>query len=245
MANADILQAPRREILSDHVYSQLKGLIMSGHVPPGDKLNIEDLSRRLKVSPTPVREALARLESEGLTTKLALRGYTTTHLLSDGEIRDLYDLRLMLEVPSAGRAATRIDLDGMAALSRELDSAARPPAEEDDYESYRALIDHDARFHDLILSIAGNDMVTRAFDRTHCHLHIFRLTYRGRFGEQTVAEHRTLVEALVRQDPHAAEAAMRAHLTRARDRVLADIANPAAGDPPAPHPSPTDRQPLT
>lgn len=222
MAKVDILQAPRREILSDTVYTQLKSLIMNGQVPPGQRLNIEDLSRRLDVSPTPVREALARLESEELTIKLPLRGYTTTNLLSAREIFDLYDLRLMLEVPSAGRAAAKVDPTATDALRDEMSTAVEAPTG-DAYESYRVFIDHDARLHELILSIAGNEMVTRAFERTHCHLHLYRLVYKGRFGEESVAEHRKLVDALITGEPDSAEAAMRAHLINARDRVLAGI----------------------
>jgi DNA-binding GntR family transcriptional regulator len=219
MGVADILQAPRREILADHVYAQLKSLIMNGQVAPGERLNIEDLSRRLDVSPTPVREALARLESEELTIKLPLRGYTTTNLLDAREIADLYDLRLLLEVPSAGRAASNLTEAQAALLNEELASVSEAPTE-NRYESYRAFVDHDARLHQLVLTIAGNEMVTRAFVRTHCHLHLYRLTYDGRFGESSVAEHEQIVDALRARNTDAAEAAMREHLTRARDRVL-------------------------
>lgn len=229
MARTDILQAPRREILSDSVYSQLKTLIMNGQVPPGQKLNIEDLSRRLVVSPTPVREALARLESEELITKLPLRGYTTTEMLTSAEIRDLYDLRLLLEVPSAGRAAANLDPQTTAALVEEMASATEAPRDET-YESYRAFADHDARLHALVLSIAGNQMVTRAFERTHCHLHLFRLGYNGQIGEEAVTEHRQLVDALTSGDPAAAEGAMRAHLVSARDRVLSGLEGAADGE---------------
>jgi DNA-binding GntR family transcriptional regulator len=68
-------------------------------------------------------------------------------------------------------------------------------------------------------------MVTRAFERTHCHLHLYRLVYKGRFGEESVTEHRKLVDALTAGEPDAAEAAMRQHLINARDRVLAGIEN--------------------
>jgi DNA-binding GntR family transcriptional regulator len=220
MAEADILQAPRREILSDNVYLQLKSLIMNGQVRPGERMNIEDLSRRLDVSPTPVREALARLESEELAIKLPLRGYTTTNLLDAGQIMDLYDLRLLLEVPSAGRAAAKLTDAQATLLKEELSSVSEAP-EETQYESYRAFVDHDARLHQLILTIAGNEMVTRAFVRLHGHLHLYRLAYDGRFGEHSLTEHEHLVEALLTRDPASAEDAMRTHLTRARDRVLA------------------------
>lgn len=226
MSHSEVLRAPRREILSDHVYGQLKSLIMNGQVAPGERLNIEDLSRRLDVSPTPVREALARLESEELTIKLPLRGYTTTNLLDTSEIVDLYDLRLMLEVPSAGRAASRVTRAQADALRDELATGREAP-HESEYEAYRAFIDHDARLHELILDVAGNETVKRAFIRTHCHLHLYRLTYDGRSGDESVLEHAAIVDVLTSGDGAAAEEAMRTHLTRARDRVLAGLRTPA------------------
>lgn len=223
MSGDNSLRVPRREILSDHVYSQLKSWIMNSQVPPGERLNIEDLARRLDVSPTPVREALARLESEELTVKHPLRGYTTTDLLDPQQITELYDLRLLLEVPSAGRAARILSDEQAASLQFALDRA--PDAADDDvFGSYRAVVEHDARLHEMILDFAGNEQVTHAYLRTHCHLHLYRLMNDGRYQEYSTAEHRRLVAALVARDPDAAETAMRAHLEAARDRVLADLA---------------------
>ncbi|MEK8169456.1 FCD domain-containing protein [Streptomyces sp. M19] len=77
------------------------------------------------------------------------------------------------------------------------------------------------------MSVAGNEAVLRAFTRTHCHLHFFRLSYDLRdnrsFGGQTAHEHRAVVEALVSGRPEAAERAMADHLRAARDRLLARL----------------------
>jgi DNA-binding GntR family transcriptional regulator len=91
---------------------------------------------------------------------------------------------------------------------------------EDAYSDYKALTAHDARLHELILHIAGNAAVEQAFARTHCHLHFFRLNYKQPFGEQTIAEHRVIVDALVTGKPEAARKAMTAHLNVARERSL-------------------------
>lgn len=195
---------------------------MNAEVPPGERLNIEELARRLDVSPTPVREALARLESEELTVKLPLRGYTTTELLDAQQVRDLYDFRLLLEVPSAGLAASRMTDEWADTLIAEMSSIHAAPAEAV-YESYREYFDHDARLHELILDCAGNEAVTHAFLRAHSHLHMYRLAYDGRHGQAGMEEHARLVGCLVRRDALGARAAMREHLTRTRDRALAEI----------------------
>ncbi len=217
-----ILKTPRRQMLADDVYEQLKALVMDSSIEPGARMNIEDLARQLEVSPTPVREALARLESEGLAVKLPLKGYRTTDLLDAQGLRELYDLRLLLEGPSARRAAERITDEQAEALRLEMHSVVEVP-EAHRYESYLPLTAHDVRLHQLLLADAGNQMVREAFERTHCHLHIFRLTYGRLSGVHTITEHAAVVDAVVSRDGDAAEEAMRAHLIQSRDRVLAGI----------------------
>jgi len=69
---------PSRQTLSDSVYEAVTELIMDQHIAAGARVNIDMVARQLNVSPTPVREALARLEMDGLVTKEPLRGYTVT-----------------------------------------------------------------------------------------------------------------------------------------------------------------------
>lgn len=214
--------APRvlpRQILTDAVYVDVKLLIMQGSIQPGSRVNIEDVARRLDVSPTPVRESLARLESEGLVVKLPLKGYRTTELLVPEEVRELYELRLLIEPRAAGKAAAAIT-DELAAQLRDEIERGREAARGTDYASYLELSSHDARLHDLVLSIAGNKTIREFHARTHWHLHTFRLTHAGPFGELTVDEHEKIAEAVASGDPERAEAAMRNHIEDSRERML-------------------------
>jgi DNA-binding GntR family transcriptional regulator len=205
-----------RQVLSDDVYVRIRTLIMNHDIEPGARANIDELARELDVSGTPVREALARLESEGLVIRLPLRGYRITELLTRKEVQDLYGLRLLLE-PASAAAAARVMTPALAtALEQELATCPSAPAE----DTYEALTAHDARLHEQILRIAGNDAVRQAFLRTHCHLHIFRLSYTQPLGEQTIVEHRAIVAALIAGDPASAYATMTHHLETARNRLL-------------------------
>src|SRR3954452_141794 len=87
----------RREVLADGVYEAIKSLIMDRRIEPGAKINMDALARDLDVSPTPVREALARLEADGLVTKRALVGYTTAPMLDATGLEELFELRQLLE----------------------------------------------------------------------------------------------------------------------------------------------------
>jgi DNA-binding GntR family transcriptional regulator len=208
-----------RQVLADGVYEQIRTLIMNDGIAPGDRVNIDEVARELDVSGTPVREALARLESEGLVVRLPLRGYRVTELLTRDEVEDMYGLRLLLEPPSAAKAASVMTDAWAAALRAEMDSCPVAP-DDDSYEDYKALSAHDQRLHQLILHIAGNVAVEQAFDRTHCHLHFFRLTYNQTSGAAALAEHREIVDAMISGKTAQARKAMVSHLETARDRLL-------------------------
>lgn len=207
-----------RSALVDDVYEAIKAWIMDSVREAGVRANIDALARSLDVSHTPVREALARLDAEGFVVKERSRGYTVTPPLTASQVAELYEFRLLLEPWAAGRAAARGDEHTEQRLLDELATIADAP-DDDVYEAYRALAAHDERFHDLVLELAGNDEARRAFARTHCHLHLFRLSYGKGMGVQALAEHRAVADAIIAGDDEAASAAMAAHLRRSNERL--------------------------
>lgn len=207
-----------RTPLADDVHEHLRAWIIDAVREPGVRLNVEAVARSLEVSPTPVREALVRLEAEGFVTKEPLRGWSITPPLDAKGLHDLYELRLLLEPWAASRATTRATDEDRARLRAELATCPSAPPE-GGFADYRAIVEHDTRFHDLLLEISGNEEVRQAFTRTNCHLHVFRLTYGSRMGARALDEHRAIVEAVDAGDAAAAEQAMRVHLDRARSRI--------------------------
>ncbi len=165
-----------------------------------------------------MREALARLDAEGLVVKARSRGYTVTPPLSADEVADLYEFRLLVEPWAAGRAAAHATGATERRLLAELDACPEAP-DDRGYAVYRAIADHDRRFHDLVLELAGNDQARQAFAHTNCHLHLFRLTYGRGMGAQALEEHRAVAQAIVRGDVAASSAAMRDHLARSSQRI--------------------------
>ncbi len=208
-----------RSSLADDVYEAVKALIMNHEIAPRARLSIDALARQLEVSPTPIREALARLEADGLAVRERDRGYFTTAVLTTAEVSELFDLRDTLEpwlAASAARRRTPADLDRLEA------ELARMPAVPAGlgYENYRDLAEHDRRFHLLVAGIAGNRWAAQALERTHCHLHLFRLNYSARLGSTAVQGHRIITDAIRLADPDAAAGAMASHLASSRQRVL-------------------------
>jgi DNA-binding GntR family transcriptional regulator len=212
------IRLPERHLLADDVYETVKAMLMDHAIAPKARLSIDGLARQLQVSQTPIREALARLESEGLVTKEPMRGYSATSLLDRRSLEDLYELRLLLEPWAAGRANRLLTDDGVARLEAELATCPVAP-EGTDYHAYRLITAHDARFHDLVAELSCSAQVRAAFQRTHAHLHLFRLSYQQNLGSHALHEHHEIVQAIAAGSPRDAERTMRAHLVTARDRL--------------------------
>ena len=118
----------RPRLVVDDVYDQLVVLIVDGHVQPEDALSIDALAREFGVSTSPVREALARLESTGLIRRVAMRGYRVAPALQASELRELMDARLLIEPGAAARAAAASPREGtVAALDDAVVDLAHAP----------------------------------------------------------------------------------------------------------------------
>jgi DNA-binding GntR family transcriptional regulator len=219
MASPTQLPPVRRSTLGDDVYQALQTLVMEHTLAPGARVNIDALARELEVSPTPVREALARLEADGLVRKRPLVGYTVSPLLTRQEFTDMFDMRLVLEGAAARWAAERAQAAQRDAIVTE-STVVGPVDENDGRRSHAAFTALDARFHDLIATAAGNPLLHDGIRRLHAHLHLHRLYFPYAQTGTTGEEHRLVAAAIRAGDADGAEAAMRAHLSAARARHL-------------------------
>lgn len=166
--------APRRLVLADGTYDAIKAMIIDHEISPGEHVGIDELARDLAVSQTPVREALARLESDGLVTKIPLRGYEATHLLSVQQFDELFQFRSLIEpwaASAASRRSTRRNIEALEAELVRAEHIERSTAA----AIYPEFVEHDTRFHALVAHASGNSWIEESFIRTHCHMHLFRV----------------------------------------------------------------------
>jgi DNA-binding GntR family transcriptional regulator len=212
------VKPPHREILTDSVYEAVKALVMDRRIAPGARINIDRLARDLHVSPTPIREALARLESDGLVTKEALRGYSVAGLLDLPSFLQLYEMRLLLEPAAARKAAEVMTKEDLRAMGQQVATMQQARIGET-YEEYRLFAAEDARFHDIIARASANAFLRDTLARLHAHLHLYRLHFQVGIAAETVAEHRTILEALRRGNAADAAAAMTEHIEQSRRRL--------------------------
>ncbi|MFF1449136.1 GntR family transcriptional regulator [Streptomyces sp. NPDC058274] len=211
---------PQRQVLADSVYEAIKAMVMDHQIKPGARVGIEALARVLEVSPTPVREALARLEADGLVTKRSLAGYRATDLLTVEGIEELFEMRLLLEPHAAALAAeraTEAQLDRMEELMEEMRGE---PEEGESYAVYGRFAALDQQFHDALATASGRGLLADAVERLHAHLHIFRFSAIAGAGPATVAEHERILRALLRRNSDRAAQAMREHLRSSLERQL-------------------------
>jgi DNA-binding GntR family transcriptional regulator len=218
---------PARRALVDDVYDAVLALLMDQVIEPGSRASIDGIARQLDVSPTPVREALTRLEAEGLVVKRPLKGYTATPLLDAEGLRQLFELRTLLEPPAAGLAAVRATpdlLDHLDDLTRRMAESARAPGAGDDrFRDYRDFAEQDAAFHRLIAEHSGNALLADALARLRSHLHLYRLYFAHGIAEEAAGEHEAVLAALRSGDADAAEGVMREHIARSYARIAARL----------------------
>lgn len=214
-AVAGLLRRPAR--LGDEVYSAIFARIMALEIAPGDRISIDALARQLGVSQTPIREAMTRLEGEGLVSKTHLVGYSAAPQLSAAQFRDLYELRLLLEPFAAARAAENMAeaaIEQLEGLCAEMGALAA----DQDADAYAQFAQLDMALHDQIAANTGNRLVVEALGRLHTHVHLFRLVFNARITVAALEEHTAIVTAIRQRDPAGAQAAMTAHIEASRER---------------------------
>jgi DNA-binding GntR family transcriptional regulator len=207
----------RPAALVEEVYEALLDRLMGLKLPPGSKITVDNLARELGVSQTPIREALTRLESEGLVLKTHLVGYSAAPQLSAADTEQLFELRLLLEPAAAAKAATRMTEDRFRTLrALQHDMAGLRDVQ---FPAYGQFARKDAEFHALIAGAGDNALLVDALARLHSHVHIFRLVFHARVTSEAIEEHSEILQALARQDAGASERAMRAHILASQNRI--------------------------
>ncbi|MBO4269376.1 GntR family transcriptional regulator [Microbispora triticiradicis] len=211
---------PRRSRgrLADEVYDTLLGQLMSLRIEPGSRVTIDVLARELGVSQTPIRDALNRMEAEGLVVRVPHAGYRIPPQITRQRFEDMLELRLLLEPAAARRSAERASLKQVAGLRRMLEEMAELEGGGDGLMAYGAFGLRDAAFHDLVALSAENQVIREALARLHTHVHLFRLLHDAQVTHLAMAEHEEVLAAIAARDPDAAAYAMRRHILLSGER---------------------------
>lgn len=214
-----------RQVLADHVYNELMVALVDGRLEADEPLNIDALARTMQVSPTPIREALARLEATGLVVRAALKGYRVAPLFTQAEVTELMDARLLLEPENAFLACSRPHDALVSELDRSIRELRDSPT--DASGTIRPYWEADERFHRLIAENAGNRFLLSAYTALGGHVQRFRLF--GGLGvsdaDHAIAEHELILEAFRSGDADAARERMQRHIESVKRRAIDDEAH--------------------
>jgi DNA-binding GntR family transcriptional regulator len=210
----------RRPSVVDGVYDSIYERLMSLAIAPGARIPIDLMARDLNVSQTPVREALSRLEREGLVQKAHLIGYSAAPQLNRKQFEDLFSFRLLVEPEGARLAALNMTPAALAHIEDIAVDMADGSAPVDRTSRYSRFARIDAHFHDEIMRIGGNEVIRATLFNQHVHLHIFRLMFHSRVTQEALEEHEKLLAAFRAGDATAAQTAMRDHILCSRDRLM-------------------------
>lgn len=210
--------------LSPAIAEELKRLIYSGEIPPGERLNEAALALRMGTSRGPIREAIRILTGLGLVTAVPNRGVYVRQI-SVREMLEIYELRALIFGYAAERACEHLDDPHRAELEQLL---ARMDAacEAGDGSGYYEL---NLRFHALLLELSGNQRAHQAYDDHVKELHLFRRSFFNSPGNmrRSNAEHRAIFEAVAKGEARRARTLAERHVLSGRDRLLARLERPA------------------
>lgn len=211
----------KRGSLRQRAYDQLKQMILSGALHPGERLSEARLSAALGVSRTPLREALMRLETEGLVIGKPNSGYVVVQLDIE-TVRDLLVVREGLDGYAAELAAgmaTSADLDRLRGVMGQIEELGRTRTRAPEHVARE--LELGLKVHEVIVAATGNrilrEMTTRIYEqlRTALWLEVLWID----LWDEAVAEHRAIVEAIIARDGRRACEAARKHVRASIDNI--------------------------
>lgn len=205
--------------LQERAYQLIRQSIVSGVKRGGEPLVVERLASELGVSRTPIREALLRLEQEGLVESMPHKG-TFVATLSREKVAQLFQIRAVLESLAVELAAPCISDEQLHRMNARLDRIAGEAEDRYSEEHFHA----DTDFHDLFLENVPNEMLREMLGDFRDKVYPIRVFSKKRAGKhlrESNREHLAILTLLIEGDSQAAAAQMRYHIERAGDRILA------------------------
>jgi GntR family transcriptional regulator, rspAB operon transcriptional repressor len=213
----------QRERAIDSVYQALRQAIVTCAIKPGERLNVEDLSQKFGVSLTPVRGAIQQLATEGLI-EIRPRSGTFVANLNCQELDETFKIRCALECLAGEEAIQKITPEQMRRLKELLRSLKKRPVTDEDRKAHEK---DNSELHQTIVEAAGIRKLLEMYNALNAHIKIVRIhaaesNWPVRMQEEQ-NEHEAIVAALETRDAQALTAALRKHIYRAKNSMLAAL----------------------
>lgn len=206
--------------LRDVVFQTLRKAILTGELKPGERLMEIHLADELGVSRTPIREAIHKLELEGLVTMLPRRGAQVAEISKKG-LQDVLEVRRALDIFCAELAGKRISEEGKIALSEACTRFEKAVESKD----ITAIAKEDVTFHDIIIKATGNERLVAIINNLAEQMYRYRFEYikDESCHKILIEEHRKLTKAIIEGNIVAAGEAAGTHIDNQEQSILGMI----------------------
>ncbi len=203
--------------LRDVVFNTLRQAILRGELKPGERLMEIHLAEKLGVSRTPIREAIRKLELEGLVTMIPRRGAEVARI-TEKNLRDVLEVRRELDAFSCELACDRITKQEGEELYRACEEFAAATATRD----ATVIAAADVKLHDIIVNAAGNERLTEILNNLSEQMYRYRFEYIKDTSnyEKLVEEHRIIYESILKKDKQTAAWTARVHIDNQERSIL-------------------------
>jgi len=212
--------------IADQVYAYLKEKILLGEIKPGERLKQVPVAQLVKISRTPVRDALRRLEQEGLVERVPQRGVRVT-AIKEETVKEVFGVRTVLEAYALQLACAKISAEEIASL-KNLQHQAQDILEDKEIRpqvKIKKLFALNSQFHELIYRSTGNTYLLEILNNLRNIVE--RMRYIGLRAEETWIhvwqEHGQLINYLEKRDKKAAVNLIKRHLIHAATYVLSSL----------------------
>ncbi|MBO4976797.1 MAG: GntR family transcriptional regulator [Lachnospiraceae bacterium] len=218
----DNLQVKMDEFLPlrDVVFNTLRQAILTGELKPGERLMEIHLANRLGVSRTPIREAIRKLELEGLVTMIPRRGAEVAQI-TEKSMSDVLEVRRALDALCVELACERISDEDIRDLKDACDNFERAVRSKDAKKIAQA----DVELHNIIVKATGNSRLIQLINNLSEQMYRYRYEYIKDASQHArlIEEHRIIYESIVRKDKETASRAAKMHIDNQEKAIMKQL----------------------
>ncbi len=206
--------------LRDVVFNTLRQAILTGELKPGERLMEVHLANKLGVSRTPIREAIRKLELEGLVTMIPRRGAEVAQI-TEKSMSDVLEVRRAMDALCAELACDRITEEELEKLKEACEGFEQAVKT----KNVKKIAQADVALHDIIVDATGNKRLIQLVNNLSEQMYRYRFEYIKDFSqhERLVEEHRIIYESIVKKDKETASEAAKVHIDNQKKAIIKQI----------------------
>lgn len=206
--------------LRDVVFQTLREAILTGDIEPGERLMEIHLSNQLGVSRTPIREAIRKLELEGLVVMTPRKGAIVASITEE-DLKEVLEVRVVLEMLAMELACKKINGEQMDGLKR----ALKEFQDVIDLDDPNKIASKDEAFHDCIYQATGNSKLMNLLNNLREQMYRYRVEYIKDISSRhsLVEEHILMIEALEKRDIASGTSVIKTHILNQQERIIQNL----------------------